>query len=106
MNSATPRLIGTATRMAIAAVKAVPQMNASAPNWSSGGDQRREVRNRRPMSWNTGSERRVMVTAMSPRMSSTIPAAAAVSRANARSPKEGLPSRFTSFSQGSLTLST
>ena len=61
MNSATPKLMGTAITMAMVAVKTVPQMKGSAPNKSSGGDQRLVVKNPNPISWNTGSERRVMV---------------------------------------------
>ena len=85
MNSATPRLIGTAITIAIAAVKAVPQMKGSAPNTESGGDQRVVVKNFDPISPNTGSARRVIVMAMSPRINRTRPAAPAVILAKARS---------------------
>ena len=85
MNSATPRLMGTAITSAMVAVKTVPQMNGSAPNNESGGDHRLVVKKPSPISWNTGSERRVMVMAMRPRITSTRPAAPAVILAKARS---------------------
>ena len=57
-----------------------------------------EVKNLGPISPNTGSARRVMVTAMSPRISSRRPAAAAVILAKARSLYSGGPRRSINFS--------
>ena len=54
MNSATPRLIGTAIARAMTAVNAVPQMKGSAPKALSAGDQRVLVKKPRPICWNTG----------------------------------------------------
>src|ERR1051326_8074297 len=82
MNSATPRLTGTASASAIAAVYSVPHTNGSAPKMSSAGDHRVEVKNALP---NAGHARRVMTTAIMPRIRSTSPAAAIARPRKARS---------------------
>src|SRR5215475_14277388 len=82
MNSATPRLIGTAIAIAITAVYSVPHTNGSAPKILSAADHRVEVKNCSP---NAGHARLVMTSAIIPRISSTRPAAAITSTLNARS---------------------
>src|SRR4051812_8262248 len=82
MNSATPRLTGTASTIAISAGYSVPHTNGSAPNTWSAADHRVELKNCAP---NAGHARRVMTSAIMPRISSTRPAAATTSTLNARS---------------------
>src|SRR3954464_2205423 len=82
MNSATPTLIGRAIAIAITAVYSVPHTNGSAPNTWSAADHRVDVKNCAP---NAGHARRVMTSAIMPRISSTRPAAATASPLNARS---------------------
>src|ERR1700730_4561945 len=85
MNSAMPRLSGTANAIAIADDTSVPKMKASAPNCAPFGFQRSLVTKLKPCSRNAGHALLVVVYAINPKTTSTSSPATRATTRNARS---------------------